>query len=114
MAMIKKTIPFMAIRNIAFGITLVLTVIGLGALLTRGWNFGRDCTGGTPIEPQYEEAAELALIKRELGQAGHTDAVVQSFCAVTDALVPMAGDHPEVGTQAAQALRKIDTDARFQ
>ena len=57
--MIKKTIPFMAIRNIAFAITLVLTVIGLGALITKGLNFGLDFTGGTLIELQYEEAADL-------------------------------------------------------
>lgn len=112
--MIKKTIPFMAIRNIAFAITLVLTVIGLVALVGKGLNFGLDFTGGTLIELQYEEAADLELIKRELGQAGYTDAVVQSFGAVTDVLVRMAGDDPQLGAQVAEALRKIDPDARFQ
>ncbi|WXL27954.1 protein translocase subunit SecF [Ectopseudomonas mendocina] len=110
----KSTIRFMAIRNVAFAITLVLTVIGLGALFAKGLNFGLDFTGGTLIELKYEKAADLELIKRELGQAGYTDAVVQSFGATTDVLVRMAGDDPQLGTKVAEALRKIDPDTGFE
>ncbi|CAD5108029.1 Protein translocase subunit SecF [Pseudomonas carbonaria] len=114
MAVIKKTIPFMAIRNIAFAITVLLTLVGLGALFAKGLNFGLDFTGGTLIELQYEKAADLELIKRELGQAGYVDAVVQSFGASTDVLVRLAGDDPQLGNKVADALRKIDPDTGFQ
>ncbi|WP_187671454.1 protein translocase subunit SecF [Zestomonas carbonaria] len=110
----KKTIPFMAIRNIAFAITVLLTLVGLGALFAKGLNFGLDFTGGTLIELQYEKAADLELIKRELGQAGYVDAVVQSFGASTDVLVRLAGDDPQLGNKVADALRKIDPDTGFQ
>jgi preprotein translocase subunit SecF len=113
MAIIKSTIRFMAIRNVAFAITLVLTFIGLGALFAKGLNFGLDFTGGTLIELKYEQAADLELIKRELGQSGY-EAVVQSFGATTDVLVRMAGDDPQLGTKVAEALRKIDPDTRFE
>lgn len=112
--MIKSTIRFMAIRNIAFAITVLLTLIGLGALFTKGLNFGLDFTGGTLIELQYEQSADLELIKRELGQAGYSDAVVQSFGATTDVLIRMSGDDPQLGSQVAEALRKIDADTRFE
>ena len=112
--MIKNTIRFMAIRNIAFAITLLLTVIGLVSLVGKGLNFGLDFTGGTLIELQYEQAADLELIKSELSQAGYTDAVVQSFGATTDVLVRMAGDDPNLASQVAAALRKIDPDSRFE
>lgn len=112
--MIKSTIRFMAIRNIAFAITVILTVIGLGALATKGLNFGLDFTGGTLIELQYEKPADLELIKRELGQAGYPDSVVQSFGATTDVLVRLAGDDPDLGKSVADALRKIDPDSRFE
>ncbi|TBU99922.1 protein translocase subunit SecF [Stutzerimonas kirkiae] len=112
--MIKKTIPFMAIRNIAFAITVLLTVVGLVSLFTKGLNFGLDFTGGTLIELQYERAADLELIKSELGQAGYTDAVVQSFGATTDVLIRMAGDDPQLGVQVGEALRKIDPDTAFE
>ncbi|WP_220815511.1 protein translocase subunit SecF [Pseudomonas paralcaligenes] len=112
--MIKNTIRFMAIRNIAFAITVLLTLIGFGALFAKGLNFGLDFTGGTLIELQYEKPADLELIKRELGEAGYSDAVVQSFGATTDVLVRLAGDDPQLGQQVAGALQKIDPDSRFE
>lgn len=112
--MIKNTIRFMAIRNLAFAITVLLTLIGFGALFAKGLNFGLDFTGGTLIELQYEKPADLELIKRELGEAGYTDAVVQSFGATTDVLVRLAGDDPQLGRQVADALQKIDPDSRFE
>ncbi|KHO65966.1 protein translocase subunit SecF [Pseudomonas flexibilis] len=110
----KKTIPFMAIRNLAFAITLILTVVGIAALAVKGLNFGLDFTGGTLIELQYEQPADLERIKRELGQAGYTDAVVQSFGATTDVLIRMAGDDPQLGAKVGEALRVIDPAARFE
>ena len=107
-------IPFMAIRNIAFAITVVISVIGLGSLFKHGLNFGLDFTGGTLIELTYEQPANLELIKSELGQAGYADAVVQSFGSTTDVLVRMAGDSPDLGNQVAAALRKIDTQTAFE
>ncbi len=112
--MIKSTIRFMAIRNIAFAMTVVLTIVGLGALFTKGLNFGLDFTGGTLIELQYEQPADLDLIKNELGQAGYVDAVVQSFGASTDVLVRLAGDDADLGNQVAAALRKVDAATQFE
>ncbi|MGE8502858.1 MAG: protein translocase subunit SecF [Pseudomonas sp.] len=112
--MIKSTIRFMAIRNVAFAITVLLTLIGLGALFSKGLNYGLDFTGGTLIELQYEQPADLEGIKRELGQAGYNDAIVQSFGATTDVLIRLSGDDPQLGSQVADALRKIDVDTRFE
>ena len=109
-----KTIRFMAIRNIAFAITVLLTLIGFGALFAKGLNFGLDFTGGTLIELHYEQPADLERIKHELGEAGYTDAVVQSFGATTDVLVRMAGDDPQLGRQVADALHRIDPQAGFE
>ena len=104
----------MAIRNIAFAITVVISLIGLGSLFKHGLNFGLDFTGGTLIELTYEQPADLELIKRELGQAGYNDAVVQSFGSTTDVLVRLAGDSPDLGNEVATALRKIDADTSFE
>ncbi len=112
--MIKSTIRFMAIRNVAFAITLLLTLIGLGALFSKGLNYGLDFTGGTLIELQYEQPANLEEIKHELGQAGYNDAIVQSFGATTDVLIRLSGDDPQLGSQVADALRKVDADTSFE
>lgn len=110
----KFIIRFMAIRNVAFAMTVVLTLIALGSLFTKGLNFGLDFTGGTLIELQYEQPASLDLIKSELGQVGYPDAVVQSFGATTDVLVRLAGDDPQLGNKVAGALRQLDPDNAFE
>ena len=112
--MIKSTIRFMAIRNVAFAITVVISLIGIGALFAKGLNFGLDFTGGTLIELSYEKPADLEMIKKELGQAGYPDAVVQSFGASTDVLVRMAGDDPQLGNKVADALRSVDAESKFE
>ncbi len=75
------TINFMGIRNVAFAVTLILTVIALGSWFTKGINFGLDFTGGTLIELTYEQPADLGKVRGQLVGAGYEDAVVQSFGA---------------------------------
>lgn len=111
--MIKSTIRFMAIRNSAFAVTVVLTLVALFSLFTKGLNFGLDFTGGTLIELQYEQPANLEKIKTELVASGYTDAVVQSFGATTDVLVRLSGDDPLLASQVSAALHEIDPDAAF-
>jgi len=110
----RKIIPFMAIRNLAFAITLLLTVIGFIALIGKGLNFGLDFTGGTLIELKYQQAADLERIKAELSAEGFNDAVVQSFGATTDVLVRLPGDDPQLGNRIAATLRKADSATGFE
>ena len=105
-----RTINFMGVRNVAFGITLLLTVLALFSWFYKGLNFGLDFTGGTLIELTYERPANLGEVREELGKAGFHDAVVQSFGAPTDLLVRMPGDDPLLGNRVAEALKKVNTD----
>jgi len=110
----RKIIPFMAIRNLAFAITVLLTVVGIISLIGKGLNFGLDFTGGTLIELKYQQAADLERIKAELSAEGFNDAVVQSFGATTDVLVRLPGDDPQLGNRIAAALHKADSDSGFE
>ncbi|MDD2060584.1 protein translocase subunit SecF [Pseudomonas sp. GD03860] len=105
-----RTINFMGVRNFAFGITLLLTVLALFSWFYKGLNFGLDFTGGTLIELTYERPANLGEVREELVKAGFQDAVVQSFGATTDLLVRMPGDDPMLGNRVSEALQKVSTD----
>lgn len=109
----KRVINFMGIRHVAFAVTVLLTLVSLGSLAVKGLNFGLDFTGGTLIELGYEKPADLTLVREQLGQAGYTDAMVQSFGATTDVLVRMRGDDPQLGNQVAESLRKVGGDNAF-
>ncbi|MBU0806288.1 MULTISPECIES: protein translocase subunit SecF [Pseudomonas] len=102
----KRTINFMGVRNIAFALTVVLTLLSLASLFTKGLNLGLDFTGGTQIELSYEQPADLGKIREQLAGAGYADAVVQSFGATTDVVVRMQGNNPELGNNVATALRQ--------
>ncbi|RRV08277.1 protein translocase subunit SecF [Pseudomonas sp. v388] len=105
-----RTINFMGVRNVAFAITMLLTVLALFSWSYKGLNFGLDFTGGTLIELTYERPADLGKVRQELTAAGYTEAVVQSFGATTDLLVRMPGEDPQLGSQVAEALRKSGAD----
>ena len=105
-----RTINFMGVRNVAFGVTLLLTVLALFSMFHKGLNYGLDFTGGTLIELTYEKPADLTKVRNELVTAGFHDAVVQSFGATTDLLVRMPGDDPLLGNKVAAALGQADTD----
>ncbi|SEJ32575.1 MULTISPECIES: protein translocase subunit SecF [unclassified Pseudomonas] len=106
----KRTINFMGVRNVAFAITMLLTVLALFSWFHKGLNFGLDFTGGTLIELTYERPADLGKVREELVSSGYHEAIVQSFGATTDLLVRMPGEDPQLGAQVAEALRRTGAD----
>lgn len=106
----KKTINFMGVRNIAFAITALLTLLALFSWFYKGLNFGLDFTGGTLIELRYEQPADLSKIRQELHSSGFEEAVVQSFGATTDVLVRLPGDDPQLGQKVTTALEQASPE----
>ncbi|NQD94984.1 protein translocase subunit SecF [Pseudomonas sp. CrR25] len=102
----NRTINFMGVRNLAFALTLFLTLLALGSWFFKGLNLGLDFTGGTQIELGYEQPADLGKVRQQLAATGFADAVVQSFGATTDVVVRMQGDDPDLGNKVAAALRQ--------
>ncbi|HSX87285.1 MAG TPA: protein translocase subunit SecF [Pseudomonas sp.] len=102
----NRVINFMGVRNLALAITILITLIALGSLATKGLNFGLDFTGGTQIELAYEQPADLGKIREQLAGAGYSDAVVQSFGATTEVVVRMQGDDPDLGVKVATVLQQ--------
>jgi preprotein translocase subunit SecF len=106
-----RTINFMGARNLAFAITMLLTLLALGSWFYKGLNFGLDFTGGTQIELSYTQPADLGKVRDQLAAAGYTDAVVQTFGATTDVVVRLQGDDPNLGNQVAAALQGVGDEA---
>lgn len=102
----KRVINFMGVRRLAFAVTLLLTLAALGSLAVKGLNWGLDFTGGTLIELNYEQDADLNKIREQLEEGGFSNAIVQSFGAASDVLVRMPGDDPNLGNQVAELLRQ--------
>ena len=56
-------IPFMRMALPATCLSLVLTVLSITALATKGLNWGLDFTGGTIVELNYEQPVDLAAMR---------------------------------------------------
>ena len=68
MQIFKKTpnFDFMGRRKIAVLFSLILLVVSVFSIATRGLNFGLDFTGGTLIEVGYAQTADLAKVRESL------------------------------------------------
>ncbi len=81
---------FMGKRKLAIAFSAVLLLISVGALLTKGLNFGLDFTGGTLIELGYEHPVDLKEVRGVLEKEGFKEAVVQHFGTASDILIRIA------------------------
>ena len=97
MQLLKTTssIDFMGKRNIAMIFSVILLLVAVGSIVTRGLSMGIDFTGGTLIEVGYTQDANLPAIREVLAAGGQGDASVQQFGTAKDVLIRLAkSDQP--------------------
>ena len=76
---IKKDIQFMSYSRLTTGISLVTFILAIFFLCFRGLNLSVEFTGGTLMEVQYTQAANIDKIRDDLEQLGLEQASVQAF-----------------------------------
>ncbi len=84
---IKKDIPFMSYGRITTAISLITFLLAIFFLLHRGLNYGVDFTGGTVMEVNYPQAANIDSIRKAIDSIGLKDATVQNFGTSRDVLI---------------------------
>ncbi|MGW1442681.1 protein translocase subunit SecF [Serratia rhizosphaerae] len=96
----RKVYDFMRWDYLAFGISIVVLIASIAIMSVRGFNWGLDFTGGTVIEINLEQPANLDLMRDTLEKAGFQDPVIQNFGSSRDVMVRM----PPVTGNAGQEL----------
>ena len=86
----KAMINFMGKRKLAMVFSLLLIIISIGSLATKGLNLGIDFTGGYLIEAGYEKDVNLDEVRTALANAEFKDAQVQNFGSSKDIIVRIA------------------------
>ncbi|BBE10179.1 preprotein translocase subunit SecF [Mycoavidus cysteinexigens] len=84
---IHKDIPFMQRALIFNAISLLTFVAAVFFLLTRGLHLSVEFTGGTVLEVNYPQQAQLEPLRATLGKLGYSDAQVQTFGTSRDVLI---------------------------
>ncbi len=105
---IRKDIPFMR-HALKFNIISLITfLLAVFFLLTKGLHLSVEFTGGTLIEVNYQQAADLEKIRGALTRSGFTDFSVQNFGSSQDVLIRLplreAQDTAKQGETVMQAL----------
>ena len=100
-------IDFMGRRKLAIAISVLLLVVSVGSLATRGLNLGIDFTGGVLLEVAYSQAADLETIRGSLAAAGFGDAQVQNFGTARDVLIRVLPRENTDGVNVGESIRRI-------
>ncbi|QMU62625.1 MAG: protein translocase subunit SecF [Gammaproteobacteria bacterium] len=99
---------FMGKRKLALIISLILIIISIAAMVTRGLNLGIDFTGGTLVEVGYAESVELEPVRQALASSGYDDAIVQHFGTTKDVLIRLPVTDKDAD-KAALSNRVLDS-----
>ncbi len=104
---IRKDIPFMRHALVFNAISMITFLLAVFFLLTKGLNFGVDFTGGTVMEVNYPQSAELQKIRSLVEQNGYADVTVQNFGGSRDVLIRLPAKAEAGGAKQAEAVMEI-------
>lgn len=105
-----KTIRFMRSRKPLAIVSMLLVLIGLGSLVTRGLNLSQDFTGGTTAEINYEKAVDQEAVRKALEDAGLHDPIVQHLGKSSDVLIRMAPQKGHEANISADITKAVNFD----
>ncbi|MGH8844060.1 MAG: protein translocase subunit SecF [Advenella sp.] len=114
---IHKTIPFMKnalVLNLISAITFVLAVFFIA---TRGFHLSIEFTGGTVMEVNYQQAAQLDEVRSSISALNYSDFQVQNFGTSRDVIIRLPVDKNMSSTEQSNtvmtALKKASPDAEL-
>ena len=117
MSMNSKEYNFLSIRYVAMALSILLMLISLGSLMTKGLNKGIDFTGGFLIEVSYQQAPTISQVRSDLAGGGFPEAIVQNFGGSKDLMIrilPREGiDNKAVGKQIIEILDNSSNKAEL-
>lgn len=110
-------IDFMGISKWTAAISILMTVVSLGLVFTKGLNFGLDFTGGTQLELRYSKPVEFEAVKEQLEKAGFNGVKVTQYGSTRDILVKIANKasqtEQQLGLNVLSTLKADDPDVQL-
>ena len=100
-------IHFMRLRWVSLVVAALIMFVGIGAMVTKGFNFALDFTGGVGVELRYAKAPDIDDVRASLARAGYANAQVQTIGTGTDVLVRL---QPKEGGAATANVGSIGDD----
>lgn len=112
-----RLVPFMKYRQAAFIFSILLTLFSIFTISTKGFNWGLDFTGGTVIETNFSQPADLNKVRLVLDEQGYHSALVQTFGGQKDVMIrlPASAGDTSLGNKIMDLIhQKLDSEATIQ
>lgn len=103
----NKTYGFMAKRIPFTAVSVILIVISIFSLFTKGLNFGIDFVGGTVIQIKYEKEAPISDIRNLLKGTSHSNAAITKFGSDEEIIIRMTGSTSTLGSDIGEELKTV-------
>jgi preprotein translocase subunit SecF len=110
---IQKDIPFMRYALLLNAISVITFLAAVFFLWQKGLHLSIEFTGGTVLEVQYEQSADLESIRNKVTELGYGEVFVQNFGSSKDVMIRLPLVKNADGTlisstdQSATVLKKL-------
>lgn len=101
---IRRTIPFMRHALELNLISIVVFALAVFFIVTRGFHLSIEFTGGTVIEVNYPQAAQLDEVRSAVGALGYSDFQVQNFGTSRDVMIRLPVREGETSAMQSEAV----------
>jgi len=99
-------IDFISQKKIAFGLSILLLIGSIYLIISKGFNFGIDFTGGILIEAQSD--VELSVIRKTLSKENFGEISLQNFGEHNDIIIRIQGSENQ--EQVIEQVKRVLTE----
>ena len=103
----RRVIDFMRWDYLAFGISIALFILSVTVISLKGFNWGLDFTGGTVIEINLSQPADLDKIRASLANNGHQEPLVQNFGSSRDIMIRLPPSEGVAGQEIGKSIISV-------
>src|SRR5579862_4247612 len=75
----NSNVDFLGWRKVSITISIILVIVSLALITTRGLNYALDFTGGVLVEAAYDQPIEIGAVRDALTKGGFDNALVQTL-----------------------------------
>ena len=100
----KKDIPFMSYGKLTTAISLLTFILAVVFLFWKGLNLSVEFTGGTVMEVQYQQAANLETIREQVAKVSQGEPTVQSLGTTRDVLIRLQNQNDKSSAQLSNEV----------
>lgn len=105
---------FMRMRWVSLTVAALIMFVAIGAMVTKGFDFALDFTGGTSVELRFDKPVPVDEVRAKLAARGYDSAQVQSLGSANNLLIrlqPKEGAAQRDSAETADEVRSIVTTA---